>query len=195
MHVQRAEEVVVVVGEHLHLQRVLQHLVDVLLRHVDDDVLDLQLVQLLEGGVVLPGADGELPHDDALVAQRRVLQDLLHAHQRLIVLVEYGEGLPVLQADQVAVGVAQRARVRIEVDGVVGGRLKLEVPPSLDVRHVEDVAGRLNVGARLNRLRPEDGRHVVVKEAANCVFSIKRVSVLKLAYGFHLKYFLFCLSF
>lgn len=76
-----------------------------------------------------------------------------------VLLVENGKALPVLKLNQVSERVSQSDRMWKQIYGVVGGRVELEVPSGLHMRHMKHIARRLDVCRRLDRLGPKHGRH------------------------------------
>ena len=56
-----------------------------------------------------------------------------------VFFVQYGKTFPIFELDQIAKGIAQCDWVWKKVDGVIGWRVKLEIPPSFHVRHVQHI--------------------------------------------------------
>ena len=112
--VEGGDQVAVVVGDEVDVGGLPQHLLDLVVGAVDDDLGLAGHPDLLELRAVVVGVGEELLdlELDAVVALGE-LEDVLEAHQGLLVLVEHHHGLPVEGLDEVGVGLRYKMVVRI----------------------------------------------------------------------------------
>ena len=126
VRVEAGEEEVVTLADEADLLALLDDLLQDVLLTLQHNQVGLGLKDLLEDVAVAVLVVGQLFDNDAELVHGadggRLGEDLLEGHEGVVVLVEDGDGLPVVGLQQVQVGGPQGGDVGVQVEGVLASR-------------------------------------------------------------------------